>query len=107
MKEQNSENHRDEKDKGRKPNVRETLEERKRHLDGYIINSHEEKIAEKSKPKREEYREASTVSNGRRVLSTEKKMEEKENIPRPRSRNIEKVIENVHYGSHELDYNNN
>ena len=95
MKEEISGNLRDEKDKmSRKssPNIREKIEERRRYLDGHIINSHIEKHKEKSSNKREEGNKgALTKTNEKKVKTSEKKIEEKENIPRPRSRNIEKV----------------
>ena len=92
MKEEISVNLRDEKDEMKScPNIREKIEERRRYLDEHIINSHIEKHEEKSN-KREENKGALTKTNERKAITSEKKIEEKENIPRPRSRNIEKVM---------------
>ena len=91
MKEQISENLKDEKEKI-SPNIREKLDERRRILDEYISISQDAK-AEKKKIniKKEENKASLTLSNGRKVFTSEKRIEGKENIPRPRSRNIEKV----------------
>ena len=91
MKEQISENLKDEKEKI-SPNIREKLDERRRILDEYISISQDAKAEEKNiNIKREENKASLTLSNGRKVFTSEKRIEEKENIPRPRSRNIEKV----------------
>ena len=95
MKEEISGNLRDEKDKMSKkssPNIREKIEERRRYLDEHITNGHIEKHEEKSYKREEENKGALTKNNERKVITSEKKIEEKENIPRPRSRNIEKVM---------------
>ena len=92
MKEQISENLKDEKEKI-SPNIREKLDERRRILDEYITISQDAKAEEKNiNIKGEENKASLTLSNGRKVFTSEKRIEEKENIPRPRSRNIEKVI---------------
>ena len=91
MKEQISENLKDEKEKI-SPNIREKLDERRRILDEYITISQDAKAEEKNiNIKGEENKASLTLSNGRKVFTSEKRIEEKENIPRPRSRNIEKV----------------
>ena len=92
MKEQISENLKDEKEKI-SPNIREKLDERRRILDEYISISQDAKAEEKNIniKRREENKASLTLSNGRKVFTSEKRIEEKENIPRPRSRNIEKV----------------
>ena len=91
MKEQISENLKDEKEKI-SPNIREKLDERRRILDEYITISQDAKAEEKNiNIKGEENKASLTLSNGRKVSPSEKRIEEKENIPRPRSRNIEKV----------------
>ena len=93
MKEEISVNLRDEKDEMKSSaNIREKIEERRRYLDEHIINSHIEKHEEKSNKREEENKGALTKTNERKVITSEKKIEEKENIPRPRSRNIEKVM---------------
>ena len=74
------------------PNIREKIEERRRFLDEHIINSHIEKHEEKSNKREERNKGALTKTNERKVITSEKRIEEKENIPRPRSRNIEKVM---------------
>ena len=92
MKEQISENLKDEKEKI-SPNIREKLDERRRILDEYITISQDAKAEEKNiNIKGEENKASLTLSNGRKVFTSEKRIEEKENISRPRSRNIEKVI---------------
>ena len=68
------------------------IEERRRYLDEHIINSHIEKHEEKSNKREERNKGALTKTNERKVITSEKRIEEKENIPRPRSRNIEKVM---------------
>ena len=92
MKEQISENLKDEKEKI-SPNIREKLDERRRILDEYISISQDAKAEEKNIniKRREENKASLTLSNGRKVFTSEKRIEGKENIPRPRSRNIEKV----------------
>ena len=93
MKEQISENLKDEKEKI-SPNIREKLDERRRILDEYITISQDAKSEEKNIHIKGEENKASLtlLSNGRKVFTSEKRIEEKENISRPRSRNIEKVI---------------
>ena len=74
------------------PDIRDQLEERRKILDEYITISQDAKAAEKSvNPKKEDNKGALILSNGRTLSTSEKRIEEKENIPRPRSRNIEKV----------------
>ena len=74
------------------PDIRDQLEERRKILDEYITISQDAKAAEKSvNSKKEENKGELIVSNGRTLSTSEKRIEEKENIPRPRSRNIEKV----------------
>ena len=91
------ETQRDEKEKiirKSSPDIRDQIEERRKILDEYTTISQDVKAAEQSvKSKKEENKGALILSNGSgRTLSTsEKRIEEKENIPRPRSRNIEKV----------------
>ena len=93
MKEEISVNLRDEKDEMKSsPNIREKIEERRRYLDEHIINSQIEKHEEKSNKREEGNKGALTKTNERKVITSEKRIEEKENIPRPRSRNIEKVM---------------
>ena len=96
MKEQISENLKDEKEKistKPSPTIREKLDERRRILDEYISISQDAKAEEKNIniKRREENKASLTLSNGRKVFTSEKRIEGKENIPRPRSRNIEKV----------------
>ena len=89
------ETQRDEKEKiirKSSPDIRDQIEERRKILDEYITISQDAKAAEKSvNVKKEENKGALTLSNGRTLSTSEKRVEEKENIPRPRSRNIEKV----------------
>ena len=74
------------------PDIRDQLEERRKILDEYITISQDAKAAEKSvNSKKEENKGELILSNGRTLSTSEKRIEEKENIPRPRSRNIEKV----------------
>ena len=96
MKEEILGNLRDVKDK-MKMSMKSSQEESKRYLDEHIINCHIEKHEEKSKTREEENKGAFTKTNERKASTSEKKIEEKENIPRPRSRNIEKVRRRVKY----------
>ena len=74
-----------------RPDIRDQLEERRKFLDEYITISQDAKAAEKSvNPKKEDNKGALILSNGRTLSTSEKRIEEKENIPRPRSRNVER-----------------
>jgi len=76
-----------------KMSMKSSKEERRRYLDEHMINRHIEKHEEKSNTREEENKGAFTKTNERKASTSEKEIEEKENIPRPRSRNIEKIIE--------------
>ena len=75
-----------------KMSMKSSKEERRRYLDEHMINRHIEKHEEKSNTREEENKGAFTKTNERKASTSEKEIEEKENIPRPRSRNIEKVM---------------